>query len=75
MVGGGRTREPDHVSDNKAQNRQFRDAARGLTKAQKERLRRVVESDKKRYENYDYHRIKELADEIMRRDNEKLQQQ
>jgi len=65
-------RERDHVSNNRAQNKVFRDAARGLTNAQTERLRREVEADKRRFEDYDYRRIKELADEIVRRDNEKL---
>jgi hypothetical protein len=67
-----RRRERDYVSNNRAQNKVFRDAARGLTNAQTERLRREVEADKRRFEDYDYRRIKELADEIVRRDNETL---
>jgi hypothetical protein len=65
-------RERDHVSNNRAQNKAFRDATRGLTNAQKERVRREVEADKQRFEDYDYRRIKELAEEILRRDNETL---
>jgi len=39
MVRSGRG-EREHVSNNRAQNKVFRDAAQGLAKAQKERLRR-----------------------------------
>ena len=59
-----RTGEVEHVPNNRAQNRAFRDATRGLTRAQKERVRREVESNKKRFENYDYHTMKKLAEEI-----------
>lgn len=61
-----RTQEVEHVPNNRAQNRAFRDATQGLTHAQKEQVRREVESNKQRYENYDYHTIKELAEEIAR---------
>ena len=70
-----RDRGIGHVPNNRAQNRAFRDAARGLTLEQKERLRREIESQKRQYENYDYHRIRQLAEEILRRDNEKIQKQ
>jgi len=67
MVRSGRG-EREHVSNNRAQNKVFRDAAQGLSKAQKERLRREVEANKGRYEDYDFHRTRELRDEILRRD-------
>jgi hypothetical protein len=55
---------PDHVSNNRAQNREFRDATRGLTNAQKERIRREVEVRKQQHERFDYHRIRELREEL-----------
>jgi hypothetical protein len=71
MVRSGRP-EPDHVPDNRAQNKEFRDAARGLTHAQKEKLRREVEAGKKRHEIFDYHRIRELREELFGASDEKL---
>jgi hypothetical protein len=52
------------VPSNTSQNRMFRDATRGLNKAQKERIRREVEQRKKQYEDLDYAEIKELADKL-----------
>lgn len=66
---GGR----DHVSNNRAQNREFRDATRGLTNAQKERIRREVEARKQQHERFDYHRIRELREELFGQGDEKLQ--
>jgi hypothetical protein len=67
-------RERDHVSNNRAQNKVFRDATQGLNHAQREKLRREVEAAKRTGEDYGYREIKEMADEILRRDDEKLRQ-
>src|SRR5439155_22006053 len=47
-------------------------AARGLTHAQKETLRREVEAGKKRHEIFDYHRIRELREELFGASDETL---
>ena len=63
---GGRGR----ASNNQSQNKVFRDATRELNRAQRERVRREVESLKRRYDDFGYDQIKELADEVKRQSDE-----
>jgi hypothetical protein len=54
----------DRPGNNQAQNRQFRQATEGLTRAEKERIRRIVERDRERGIVHDYRTIKEEADRV-----------
>jgi hypothetical protein len=60
-----------HVSNNQSQNKAFRDATRGLNKAQRERVRREVEHRKRQYENLDFQGIVEIAEEVNQEADEK----